>query len=118
MKIKSTSSATERVYSLLTQIPRGRVVTYAALAHAAECKSPRAIGQILRRNPHAPAVPCHRVIRSDLTIGGYSGCVDGPEAARKIALLEREGVSFVGGRLLDENQVWQFPVSVADCGDG
>ena len=108
MRNKPTASVSERVYQLLCRIPRGRVVTYGELARATGCNSPRAIGQILRRNPNAPAVPCHRVIRSDLTLGGYSGSVDGELAARKLHLLEAEGVIFVQGRLQDPARLWHF----------
>ena len=108
----------ERVYGLLCRIPRGRVVTYGELARAAQCKSARAIGQVLRRNPHAPQVPCHRVIRSDLTLGGYSGSLDGAMAARKLQLLRAEGVCFAQGRLRDPAHVWHFPVSVAERREG
>ena len=99
----------DRVYALLCRIPRGRVVTYGELARAAGCKSPRAIGQILRRNPHAPQVPCHRVIRSDLTLGGYSGATAGEWIDRKISLLRREGVFFERGKLRDAGCLWKFP---------
>ncbi len=104
----SPASLSDRVYELLCCIPRGRVVTYAELARAADCKSPRAIGQILRRNPHAPEVPCHRVIRSDLMLGGYSGATAGALTAKKLALLEAEGVRFDDGRLRDAAYLWRF----------
>jgi O-6-methylguanine DNA methyltransferase len=51
----------KRVYALLSQIPPGRVSTYAALGKALN-SSPRAVGGALRRNPFAPKVPCHRII--------------------------------------------------------
>ncbi|TVY62785.1 Methylated-DNA--protein-cysteine methyltransferase [Lachnellula suecica] len=51
----------ERVYSLLRQIPRGKVSSYAALSQAL-ASSPRAVGGALRRNPFAPEVPCHRYV--------------------------------------------------------
>lgn len=53
-----------RVYTLLQQIPEGRVSTYAALSKALS-SSPRAVGGALRRNPYAPRVPCHRIISAD-----------------------------------------------------
>ncbi|MGB1259094.1 MAG: MGMT family protein, partial [Akkermansiaceae bacterium] len=58
----------QRVYGLLDCVPEGRVVTYAEIARALNCRSAQAIGQALKRNPFAPEVPCHRVIRTDLTI--------------------------------------------------
>ncbi|KFX97809.1 hypothetical protein O988_04666, partial [Pseudogymnoascus sp. VKM F-3808] len=53
----------ERVYTLLTQIPEGRVTTYGALARALK-SSPRAVGNALRNNPFAPEVPCHRCVNA------------------------------------------------------
>ena len=50
-----------RVYTLLKQIPAGRIASYASMAKALD-SSPRAVGGALRRNPFAPEVPCHRVI--------------------------------------------------------
>jgi methylated-DNA-[protein]-cysteine S-methyltransferase len=98
----------ERVYAALRQVPRGRVTTYAALARRIGCGSPRAVGQALRRNPHAPDVPCHRVIASDRTPGGFAGERAGPALQRKLALLEEEGVSFAGGRLSNPGQIYWF----------
>lgn len=92
-----------RVYDLLAEIPRGKVVTYGALARALGCGSPRAVGQALRANPYAPRVPCHRVVRADLTLGGYQGEDAGAALRRKRVLLAREGVRFDGrGRVLRE----------------
>ena len=62
----------ERVYSLLTQIPEGRVTTYGSLARALD-SSPRAVGNALRNNPFAPEVPCHRCVNSSGYINGYNG---------------------------------------------
>jgi len=90
-----------RVYSALKRVPPGRVITYAALARRINCRSPRAVGQALRTNPFAPEVPCHRVIASDLTPGGFVGKTSGPELRRKRRLLAAEGVKFADGRLAD-----------------
>ncbi|EXJ77113.1 hypothetical protein A1O3_10271 [Capronia epimyces CBS 606.96] len=62
----------ERVYLHLLLIPPGQVTTYAALAQALG-SSPRAVGGALRCNPFAPTVPCHRVIASDGSLGGFLG---------------------------------------------
>jgi methylated-DNA-[protein]-cysteine S-methyltransferase len=59
-----------RVYTLLQQIPEGRIASYASLAKALD-SSPRAVGGALRRNPFAPEVPCHRVIAAT----GVSDCI-------------------------------------------
>jgi len=95
-----------QVYAALCTIPRGRVMTYQGLAHLVGCGSCQAVGQALKRNPDAPRVPCHRVITSLLTLGGYSGKRDGAATRRKRELLEAEGVQFAGGRLVDASRVW------------
>lgn len=103
------TSFESKVYGALGEIPRGRVVTYAALATRLECRSPQAVGQALKRNPFAPEVPCHRVIKTDLSLGGYSGKVRGVRVERKRHLLEAEGVEFdEGGSLQDPNCVWDW----------
>jgi len=98
----------KRVYAATAKIPRGKVTTYKYLAKAIGCASSRAVGQALSVNPFAPKVPCHRVIRSDLTIGGFSGQIEGPQVAKKKALLRGEGVQFEGDRLLNPNDVYVF----------
>jgi methylated-DNA-[protein]-cysteine S-methyltransferase len=99
----------QRVYGATRQIPRGRVTTYALLASAIGCRSARAVGQALRRNPFAPRVPCHRVISSDLRLGGFEGWREGAPVRRKKALLAAEGVFFLRGRLADASRVFAFP---------
>jgi methylated-DNA-[protein]-cysteine S-methyltransferase len=93
------------VYVAVRRIPRGRVATYGGVAAAIGCGSARAVGQALRRNPFAPRVPCHRVIASDITLGGFDGARAGAELARKERLLAAEGVVFRNGRLLDRDRL-------------
>ena len=98
-----------RVYETLRKIPRGRVTTYADLARAIGCRSPRAVGQALRRNPFAPFVPCHRVIASDGRPGGFEGRSSGPALRRKLALLAKEDIRFIGGRMVDPWRILRWP---------
>lgn len=93
----------QRTYELLKQVPAGRVTTYKALAYALGTRAYRAIGQFMRTNPNAPTVPCHRVVASDGSIGGFMGKKDGKEIAKKIALLKKESVTVV------ENKIVNFP---------
>ena len=88
------TSFQQAVYDACRRIPAGRVSTYAGLAAEIRCGSPRAVGQALKRNPFAPEVPCHRVVKSDRTLGGFYGQVEGPEMTRKRRMLEEEGVRF------------------------
>lgn len=55
-------------------------------------KGYQAIGQVLRKNPYAPVVPCHRVVRSDGSLGGFKGCIAGKEIVAKEKMLKAEGV--------------------------
>lgn len=100
----------KRVYRATCLIPAGRVSTYALLARAVGCGAARAVGQALKQNPLAPAVPCHRVIGSDLAIGGFQGETGGAAIARKIRLLRLEGVVFEAGVL---KEPWR--VVAPDC---
>ena len=84
----------QRVYQQLEKVPCGKVTTYAELGRVLGCGSAQAIGQALKRNPYAPEVPCHRVIKTDLTVGGYSGQTSGAKLKKKLRLLKQEGVEF------------------------
>jgi len=98
----------QQVYEAVQAVPLGKVVTYSILANLLNCGSAQAIGQALKRNPSAPTVPCHRVIRADLSIGGYFGAVEGKQLEHKRSLLNAEGVEFdQRGQLIDESRIWQ-----------
>jgi O-6-methylguanine DNA methyltransferase len=64
----------QKVWRACAAIPKGKTLTYGELARKIGCpRGARAVGQALAKNPFAPVVPCHRVIRSDGKMGGYSG---------------------------------------------
>jgi methylated-DNA-[protein]-cysteine S-methyltransferase len=76
------------VYSLVANIPPGKVVTYGQLATLlGNSRAARGIGKVLNKNPRPVIVPCHRVVCSDGHIGGY---MYGKK--RKISLLIKEGI--------------------------
>lgn len=81
-----------RVYLALLDVPRGTTISYKELGERIGCRSAQAIGQALKRNPFAPYVPCHRVISTNGTIGGFSGKTDGEMIEKKRQLLLSEGV--------------------------
>ena len=63
-----------KVWKYLKTIPKGSVKTYKEVAIGIEIpKSARAVANACGKNPHPPKIPCHRVIRSDRGLGGYSG---------------------------------------------
>lgn len=100
----------EKTYQLLKKVPRGRVTTYKALANALHTKGYRAIGQFMRTNPYEPTVPCHRVVASNGTIGGFMGAKNGKRIQKKIALLRAEGVNISGNSITDfPNLLFTFP---------
>ena len=73
--VRSAPGITEfqrRVYLALLDVPKGSIITYGELALKVGCKSPRAVGNALHKNPFAPLVPCHRVVRANGEIGGYA----------------------------------------------
>ena len=63
----------ERVYAVVRRIPRGETRSYRWVAEQlGNSNRARAVGNALNRNPYSPEVPCHRVIRSDGSLGGFS----------------------------------------------
>jgi methylated-DNA-[protein]-cysteine S-methyltransferase len=91
------TSFEQKVILALNRIPRGKVITYQSLAKlVGRPKAVRAVANAVGKNPHAPKVPCHRVVRSDGTLGGYSSPKGLPE---KVRLLLREGVKIDGAKI-------------------
>ena len=73
MKLKGTKFQ-KKVWNYLKTIPIGKVKTYKEVANAIGMpKAARAVANACGKNPYAPKIPCHRVIRSDGSLGGYSG---------------------------------------------
>ncbi len=78
-----------KVWKYLIKIPKGSVKTYKQVAIAINRpKSARAVANACAKNPYSPKVPCHRVIRSDGSLGGFSAA-GGTKAKKKI--LKNEG---------------------------
>ena len=91
MKLKGTQFQL-KVWSYLKKIPKGKVKTYAQVAKAiGKPKAIRAVANAIGKNPFPPKIPCHRVIRSDGKLGGYSA-KGGIKTKKK--LLKNEGFSF------------------------
>ena len=83
-----TKIFTQKVYEVVSKIPRGKTMSYREVAIAAGSpRAYRAVGNILNKNPDTNRVFCHRVIKSDGSIGGYAGGIKA-----KIDILKKEGV--------------------------
>ena len=95
--IKRLSNKTEFERAVLVatfKIPKGKISTYKGIAQKiGRPRAYRAVGNALHKNPLAPTVPCHRVVRSD---GRFGGAAKGAESRR--ALLEKEGIPIENGR--------------------
>ena len=89
MKLKGTRFQL-KVWNYLKKIPRGKIKTYSEVAKAiGKPLAVRAVANAIGKNPLAPQIPCHRVIRSDGSLGGYSG--KGGIKTKKL-LLKKEGI--------------------------
>ncbi len=88
-------------YKRLREVPAGAVVTYSALAEAIGAASAqRAVGNAMASNPIPIYVPCHRVVRSDGSVGNYGGGVQ-----NKVRLLRAEGFAIGGDLRVDGRAV-------------
>jgi methylated-DNA-[protein]-cysteine S-methyltransferase len=90
-------------------IPVGYVTSYGALSEAAG-GSPRAVGGVMAANPFAPIVPCHRVVKSDLTLGGYGG---GLELKAEMLNREKRGNNLPKEIPVADKHLRVFPVELA-----
>ena len=95
-----------RVLSFLLKVPVGYVTTYGALAKAVGGGA-RAVGQVMRSNPFAPLIPCHRVVGSDFGLCGYGG---GLEMKWKILQREDRGYKEPIKIKVDDSVLLVFPV--------
>ena len=90
MKLKGTKFQL-KVWNYLMKIPRGKVKTYSEVAKSiGRPLAVRAVASAIGKNPLAPQIPCHRVIRSDGSLGGYSG--KGGIKTKRL-LLKKEGIT-------------------------
>ena len=81
-----------KVWKAISKIPRGQVRTYKELAKLIKKpKAARAVANACGKNPYPIKIPCHRVIRSDGSLGGYSG--KGGISTKK-DILKKEGFNF------------------------
>ena len=79
----------QKVWSALSEIPMGQVITYGRLGKAISCQSAQAVGSAIGKNPWLILIPCHRVLPSSGHLGNYAA---GENAKR--FLLRLEGLRF------------------------
>lgn len=85
---RSLTSFQKHVYRVVLTIPYGKVKSYKWVAEKSGApRSSRAVGSALKKNPYIVKIPCHRVVKSDGTLGGFSKGIK-----EKARLLKREGL--------------------------
>ncbi len=96
-------SFNEGCYEQLKKVPKGKVTTYGELARAVGTKAYRAVGNAMNKNPYAPKVPCHRVVKSSGDVGGFSSGVK-----NKIKMLRSEGIEIKNGKIDLKKFLYKF----------
>ena len=86
----------QKCYELLSKIPKGKISTYKQIANILNTKAYRAVGNAMANNPNPIISPCHRVIKSNGYIGGYTLGVK-----KKISLLKNEGIVIKKKEIID-----------------
>lgn len=100
----ATVSFSEKCYAFLRRVPKGKITTYKALAHAMGTKAYRAVGTAMHKNPYAPEVPCHRVVKSNGEVGQFAS-----GTKRKIEMLKKEGILIRDNKIVDfKNHLHKF----------
>jgi methylated-DNA-[protein]-cysteine S-methyltransferase len=90
----------QKVYKKLLDVPKGKITTYSELSKAVGIKNgQRFIGNVMNKNPYPTIIPCHRVVKSDGSIGGYAY---GEKVKTK--MLTQEGVKIKNGKVIDLNK--------------
>ena len=87
----------QKIYHIVSFIPKGKVLTYKKVAELAGIKSPRVVGFAMHSNKNIEQVPCHRVVGNTGKLTGYArGGIK-----RKKEILEKEGVYFLNNQTVD-----------------
>jgi O-6-methylguanine DNA methyltransferase len=96
----------DRVLNLCRKIPKGKVSTYKEIGKALKGRGQicRAVGRALHDNKLPVVIPCHRVVCSDGSLGGYA-----KGSKKKIELLKQEGVEVKKGKIVNfEKRLFRF----------
>lgn len=84
----------EKAWKIVSKVPKGKVTTYKAVAEKLGCKAYRAVGNAMNKNPYAPKVPCHRVVKSNGEVGGFAS-----GTRKKIQMLKKEGIEIKNNKI-------------------
>ena len=102
--MNSKNNFNNRCYKIVSSIPKGKISTYGDIAKVLGTKAYQAVGNAMAKNPNLILVPCHRVIKSDGSIGGYA-----LGASKKITLLKKEGIIVRKGKVFNfKHLIHQF----------
>ena len=96
-------SFSQKCYKLLRKVPRGKVTTYKEVARVLKTKAYRAVGNVMNKNPYAPGVACHRVVKSSGEVGGFAS-----GTRKKISMLRKEGIKIVNGKVDLKKYLYKF----------
>lgn len=91
----------KEVLEMMKKIPEGKVTTYRIIALELGTRAYRAVGTAVKNNPDAPRIPCHRVVKSNGTVGFYSG----GGTKTKIRMLQKEGIKISNNRIVNFDKV-------------
>lgn len=102
--MKSETHFYSQIYSLLRKVPAGKITTYKALARALHTKAYRAVGTAMNKNPYAPKVPCHRVVKSNGEVGDFAS-----GSSKKVEMLKKEGIPIKDNKIVNfEKFLYKF----------
>ena len=88
-------------YEALKKVPPGKVISYGGLAEMiGRPNAHRAVGSAMNKNPYAPKVPCHRVVKSNGELGGFAD-----DIGVKIKRLHKEGVEVLNNKIVNFESV-------------
>ena len=104
-KLATLSAYQQAILRVLAEVPREKVTTYGDLARELSKREPRwspdasrAVGTTMKNNLCGPRIPCHRVIKSNGSVGNFRGGAEGA-VEEKIRMLRGEGVKVVDGKI-------------------
>jgi methylated-DNA-[protein]-cysteine S-methyltransferase len=95
LKFNEKENFNIKVLKEVSKIPYGEFRTYKEISESIGTKGYRAVGNALNKNPLPLFIPCHRVVKSNMTIGGFRGGLE-----MKKELLIREGIKFQGNKII------------------